>query len=246
MKEKRVLHLLGQVNEEYIAEAAPSKSSKSNRRGVRWGVIAACLCLALVGIFQLNQEPAFSLVMTAYAADGTGYELGDTPVTILDNMEVSSGSYTTYDDGTGHGRSGFLFHIVCENENIDTISYTINNETNATNMAELSQNNAWFATQSVTENTALDEFPVYATRRSPNGTYAYSYVGNTYTVSYNDQNSSEIYLEYRIESVNGQWTAKEISITVNAKLKDGSTAEKELLIQPTYNDSMREIRISVK
>ena len=79
-----------------------------------------------------------------------------------------------------------------------------------------------------------------------NGTYAYSYVGNTYTVNYNDQNSSEIYLEYRIESVNGQWTAKEISITVNAKLKDGSTAEKELLIQPTYNDSMREIRISVK
>ena len=87
---------------------------------------------------------------------------------------------------------------------------------------------------------------MYATRRSPNGTYAYSYVGNTYTVNYNDQNSSEIYLEYRIESVNGQWTAKEISITVNAKLKDGSTAEKELLIQPTYNDSMREIRISVK
>lgn len=74
----------------------------------------------------------------------------------------------------------------------------------------------------------------------------YSYVGNTYTVNYNDQNSSEIYLEYRIESVNGQWTAKEISITVNAKLKDGNTAEKELLIQPTYNDSMREIRISVK
>ena len=29
MKEKRILNLLGQVNDDYIAEAAPPKSSKS-------------------------------------------------------------------------------------------------------------------------------------------------------------------------------------------------------------------------
>lgn len=247
MKEKRILNLLGQVNDDYIAEAAPSKSSKSKHRGVKWGIVAACLCLVLAGVLQLGRKPtlSLSLVMTAYAADGTGYELGETPVALLDDMEIGSGAYATYDEGTGHGRSSSLFHIVCENENIDTITYTINNEVNATNMAELSQNNAWFATQTTTQSPVNDEFPVYATRRSSNGTYAYSYVGNSYTVNYGNQDSTEMYLEYRIDNVNGQWTAKVINITVNVKFKDGSIAEKKLLIQPTYDDSIRELRISV-
>ena len=247
MKEKRILNLLGQVNDDYIAEAAPPKSSKSKHHGVKWGIVAACLCLVLAGVLQLGRKPtlSLSLVMTAYAADGTGYELGETPVALLDDMEIGSGSYATYDEGTGHGRSSSLFHIICENENIDTITYTINNEVNAANMAELSQNNAWFATQTITPSPVNDEFPVYATRRSSNGTHAYSYVGNSYTVNYGNQDSTEMYLEYRIDNVNGQWTAKVINITVNVKFKDGSIAEKKLLIQPTYDDSIRELCISV-
>ena len=181
MKEKRILNLLGQVNDDYIAEAAPPKSSKSKHHGVKWGIVAACLCLVLAGVLQLGRKPtlSLSLVMTAYAADGTGYELGETPVALLDDMEIGSGSYATYDEGTGHGRSSSLFHIICENENIDTITYTINNEVNAANMAELSQNNAWFATQTITPSPVNDEFPVYATRRSSNGTHAYSDVENS-------------------------------------------------------------------
>lgn len=54
-----------------------------------------------------------------------------------------------------------------------------------------------------------------------------------------------MYLEYRIDNVNGQWTAKVINITVNVKFKDGSIAEKKFLIQPTYDDSIRELCISV-
>ena len=49
MKEKRILNLLGQVNDDYIAEAAPPKSSKSKHHGVKWGIVAACLCLVLAG-----------------------------------------------------------------------------------------------------------------------------------------------------------------------------------------------------
>ena len=77
MKEKRILNLLGQVNDDYIAEAAPPKSSKSKHHGVKWGIVASCLCLVLAGVLQLGRKPtlSLSLVMTAYAADGTGYEL---------------------------------------------------------------------------------------------------------------------------------------------------------------------------
>ena len=52
MKEKRILNLLGQVNDDYIAEAAPPKSSKSKHHGVKWGIVAACLCLVLAGVLS--------------------------------------------------------------------------------------------------------------------------------------------------------------------------------------------------
>ena len=55
MKEKRILNLLGQVNDDYIAEAAPPKSSKSKHHGVKWGIVAACLCLVLAGVLQLGR-----------------------------------------------------------------------------------------------------------------------------------------------------------------------------------------------
>ena len=60
MKEKRILNLLGQVNDDYIAEVAPSKSSKSKHHGVKWGIVAACLCLVLAGVLQLGRKPTLS------------------------------------------------------------------------------------------------------------------------------------------------------------------------------------------
>lgn len=58
--------------------------------------------------------------------------------------------------------------------------------------------------------------------------------------------------EQRIIFLRRYWylcSVKEIaanhSITVNVKFKDGSIAEKKLLIQPTYDDSIRELCISV-
>ena len=246
MKEKRILDALGQVNEEYIAEAAPTKKMRKRSKWIRWGAAVACLCLVLVGVFQFNQSPSFSLVMTAYAADGTRYEIGDTPVTITDNMTVSSGFYARFDEGNGCGRENFLFHIVCENSEIESVSYTINGEENARNISEMENNKAWFTVQELLKNPVVDGFPVYAMRRSSDGIYAYSYVGNTYTVNYNDQSSSEVFLEYRIVYDNGQWSADEININVSITLKDGTTLEKCLLICPTYENTERELQISIK
>ncbi len=53
MKEKRILNVLGQVDEEYIEEAAPvSRRTKrqANKSGwVKWAALAACLCLVVIG-----------------------------------------------------------------------------------------------------------------------------------------------------------------------------------------------------
>lgn len=248
MKEKRILNAIGQVNEEYIVEAAPARKARKQPKWIKWGAVAACLCFVLAGVLfsSTPTTPGFSLVMTAYAADGTGYEIGTTPVVITDDMSINSGFYARYDEGNGHGRENFLFRIVCENSDIESVSYTINGEENAQSLSDLENNNAWFATQELLEDASVGEFPVYATRRSADGIYSYSYVGNTYTVNNDDQRSSEVFLEYRIADDNGQWSADEINITVSLKLKDGTTLEKELFVCPTYDSTTRNVEISVK
>ena len=48
MKEKRILNILGKVDEKYIEEAAPSKRTRKSRSWVKWGALAACLCLVAI------------------------------------------------------------------------------------------------------------------------------------------------------------------------------------------------------
>ena len=49
MKEKKILHALGEVNEQYIEEAAPGTPVKKQRGWVKWVAVAACLCLGIFG-----------------------------------------------------------------------------------------------------------------------------------------------------------------------------------------------------
>jgi len=60
MKEKRILYILGQVNEKYIVEAAPGKGMSRKPGGKKLVVIAACLVLLL------------ALSTAAYAANWFG------------------------------------------------------------------------------------------------------------------------------------------------------------------------------
>ena len=60
MKEKRILSVLGQVDEEFIAEAAPGKTMSKKHIWRKVAIIAACVCLLL------------ALSIVAYAANWFG------------------------------------------------------------------------------------------------------------------------------------------------------------------------------
>ena len=47
MKNIRLLHLLGDINEDYIAKAAPKNKKIKGQRWVKWGAFAACFALIL-------------------------------------------------------------------------------------------------------------------------------------------------------------------------------------------------------
>lgn len=42
--------VLGEINEKYLNEAISYKAKKKNGR-LKWGAIAACLCLVVIGAF---------------------------------------------------------------------------------------------------------------------------------------------------------------------------------------------------
>lgn len=63
MKEKHILSVFGQVNEDYIEQAASTigRSQKSQKqKWIKWAAMAACLCIMVVGVLtipNLQNEP---------------------------------------------------------------------------------------------------------------------------------------------------------------------------------------------
>ena len=84
MKERRALDILGQVNEKYVVEAA--FTPKTKRKPVLRLGLAACLCLIIAGTFGGRSNNPIGFVLTAYAADGVGYEVSKTPTVIRNDM----------------------------------------------------------------------------------------------------------------------------------------------------------------
>ena len=59
MKEKRLLNLIGEINEDYIMEAAPSEKSRRNPVWIPWMGAAACFALILgIGILAVRRSAA--------------------------------------------------------------------------------------------------------------------------------------------------------------------------------------------
>lgn len=57
MKEEHITDALNILNDDIIEEASKVRSNaKPTRKWVKWGVMAACLCIAIVGIITIRQQ----------------------------------------------------------------------------------------------------------------------------------------------------------------------------------------------
>lgn len=66
MSEERILNLLGQANDEYIAEANPLAKNKKKRSWVKWCAIAASFCLIASGAVLGQQASEIYAMETSY------------------------------------------------------------------------------------------------------------------------------------------------------------------------------------
>ena len=53
MKAKKFSEALGNVRDEYVSEAIAYQSKRKSRSWLKWGVVAACLCLIMVATIPL-------------------------------------------------------------------------------------------------------------------------------------------------------------------------------------------------
>ncbi len=242
MKERRALDILGQVNEKYVVEAA--FTPKTKRKPVLRLGLAACLCLIIAGTFGGRSNNPIGFVLTAYAADGVGYEVSKTPTVIRNDMGTDF--FSTYCDENRRVRVSCPFRMICEGDDIESISYSIIGEPTAGSLLEMEESGAWFASETSSEKRVPGDFPEYEVRRSASGTFITSYMGSSYTVAYNKQDCSETLLVFRVENDGDFWSANDINIIISVLHKDGTVLEKELFIHPVFDGGAGELHISYR
>ena len=87
MKTSRISEAFGNIPEDLVSEAVTYKSASKKKSFIKWGAVAACLCLLVMGgvfgnLFRSHDVPNNGnnilsyFVITAHAANGESTELG--------------------------------------------------------------------------------------------------------------------------------------------------------------------------
>lgn len=100
MKSNKLLEVIGEAQDEYILDAkAPVRRNRPS--WVKWVAVAACLCIAVMGVFPLlgNHESPF--VLTAYALSDDNRLLS---LKMEEGQSVPISTFTA-----GNGMEGFVF-----------------------------------------------------------------------------------------------------------------------------------------
>ena len=93
MKEQRLLKAMGKVDGKYIEEASPAQQTKKPG-WLKWGAMAACLCLIIAAVFAIPHMPT------------------STPG---DSQQMDAGNPSLDGDPSGYGQSKDLAPMVCVN-----------------------------------------------------------------------------------------------------------------------------------
>ena len=246
-------------NEKIKQEVLKTCDNKSHVRGRALGFVssvAIVMAAVLLAVFILpNKE---TMVLKVYAAQGQYVELGREAVSLKSKYEPYVMTYSTINKTQKEDYNCvFYFDINCESEEVERITYKIQGENTASNIADFNKNNIWFAKITDKElnvnetNTPFD----YRYMETEETKEVFTYLGNEIVVE-DLLLDNNYYIEYRInKDGNGQLYAENFEMEVTIERKDGTTIERELVFEPmieTMEDDvngtnfMNELWVSVK
>lgn len=103
MKNKRLLNIIGEINDRHVEEAAPAAKKSRKPTWIKWGAMAACLCLIIVGVISIypNFLPERPASMHMF---GTPWVVADNSVCIqsasyVEEIQSNDGDVLTPDEG---------------------------------------------------------------------------------------------------------------------------------------------------
>lgn len=208
------------------------------------GALAVCLILALL-LVPINQN-GNSIVLTVNAADGATVELGEDPVVVEYNFPFAEAAYGDI-HGMTAGTEVLAYSVNVQGDNIECIRYSIGDTGNAWFQKQQEMSEAEFQHQKAASETTS----VYRGMSGESGVWTVtSYIGAEYEVSYDEQGTHDVYLEYQVEKCDENWIAADITIGVEIYTEDGTVLQKTILIQPQMvgpdSDGMNSVKISVQ
>ena len=246
-------------NEKIKQEVMKTYDNKSHIKSGALGFVSSvAIVMAVVFLVVFISPNRETLVLKVYAAQGQYVELGKEAVSLKSKYEPYVMTYSTINKKQKEDYSCvFYFDINCESEEVERITYKIQGENTASNIADFNKNNIWFAKITDKElnvnetNTSFD----YRYMETEETKEVFTYLGNEIVVE-DLLLDNNYYIEYRInKDGNGQLYAENFEMEVTIERKDGTTIERELVFEPmieTMEDDvngtnlMNELWVSVK
>ena len=255
----KVLKQVPVRNEKIKQEVMKTYDNKSHIKSGALGFVSSvAIVMAVVFLVVFISPNRETLVLKVYAAQGQYVELGKEAVSLKSKYEPYVMTYSTINKKQKEDYSCvFYFDINCESEEVERITYKIQGENTASNIADFNKNNVWFAKITDKElnanetNTPFD----YRYMETEETKEVFTYLGNEIVVE-DLVLDNNYYIEYKIKKDgNGQLHAESFEVKVIIEKQDGTTIERELVFEPmikTMEDDvsgtnlMNELWVSVK
>ena len=246
-------------NEKIKQEVMKTYDNKSHIKSGALGFVSSvAIVMAVVFLVVFISPNRETLVLKVYAAQGQYVELGKEAVSLKSKYEPYVMTYSTINKTQKEDYSCvFYFDINCESEEVERITYKIQGENTASNIADFNKNNVWFAKVSDKEfdqNNVHYPFD-YRYMETEETKEVFTYLGNEIVVE-DLVLDNNYYIEYKIKKDgNGQLHAESFEVKVIIEKQDGTTIERELVFEPmmkTMEDDvsgtnlMNELWVSVK
>ncbi len=212
--------------------------------------LAAALAIILCSVsILMHLALGNNITIYVYASDGTGYKLGEIPVTIENlNMDMS-----VYGEGDDYYEEIHRFDVLIDDKDIENVKYTIlNNGEDSENIPDSEIQNAWFMQR---RQITSEEFnDPYFHEKNPNAYQSTSprdkvlhegdkkpvYDVDYYIGSVLETNASTKDNHYNIEMIVRKtasgWTAPNMKILVEVRYNNGTIKKKIMKLDPTFDE----------
>jgi len=199
-------------------------------------IVSFIIIFVLISTNLFSGGNASNFSITVYASDvNDELILSDKPITLSTSNELNMLGITNNTTGTVN----FGLNLKCKGDNITSITYKLTDKIISRDNRQVAV--AWFAENDsyiISSNPEnINDESVYESYSYDNKCFFTRMIGNAYSVDYANQNNKHYALAISLfKNKNGDFAAKDFTITAIIKLSDGKSLKRYILVHPLIGD----------